>query len=101
MTKVLRFFTTTSKACCKSIFCLLVTDFVIISSQNRRIVVREPSGVLREATWTERDKMNFIYFPKPEQKYELPTMLQDEHLPVRCVHVHCQSMLFVPPLKNV
>ena len=28
---------------------------------NRRIVVREPSGDLREATWDERDRMCQVY----------------------------------------
>jgi len=37
---------------------------------------------LREATWEERDRMNFIYFPKPGRKYEMPELLKDERLEV-------------------
>eukprot|EP00794_Sanderia_malayensis_P015386 gene15386-16965_t len=52
------------------------------NDRNRRIVVREPNGVLREATWHERERMNFIYFPREGQSYELQPMLTDEYLPV-------------------
>jgi len=51
------------------------------NDRNRRIVVREPNGVLREAAWEERERMNYIYFPKEGQKFQLPPMLTEEHLP--------------------
>ena len=45
-------------------------------------MVREPNGVLREATWEERERMNYMYLPREGQFYQLPAMLTDEFLPV-------------------
>ncbi|XP_065061109.1 small ribosomal subunit protein mS22-like [Rhopilema esculentum] len=52
------------------------------NEMNRRIVVREPNGILREATWEERERMNYLYLPKKGQSYRLPQMLTDQDLPV-------------------
>ena len=49
-------------------------------SQDRRIVVRESSGELREATWEERDRMMQVYFPSLGRKMWLPHMLTVEGL---------------------
>ncbi|XP_020630517.1 28S ribosomal protein S22, mitochondrial-like [Orbicella faveolata] len=51
-----------------------------VDDRTRSITIREPSGRLRKATWEERDRMNFIYFPKPGRKYEMPELLKDEVL---------------------
>ncbi|KAJ7393225.1 28S ribosomal protein S22, mitochondrial [Desmophyllum pertusum] len=51
-----------------------------VSDRTRSITIREPSGRLRKATWQERDRMNFIYFPKPGRKYDMPELLKDEGL---------------------
>ncbi|KAL9971025.1 hypothetical protein ACROYT_G023502, partial [Oculina patagonica] len=51
-----------------------------VNDRTRFITVREPSGRLRKASWEERDRMNFIYFPKPGRKYEMPELLSDEGL---------------------
>ena len=56
---------------------LLFCDF-----QTRSILVREPSGRLRKATWEERDRMNFVYFPKPGRKALMPELLKDDNLKV-------------------
>ena len=56
-----------------------------VCPQTRSITIREPSGRLRKATWEERDRMNFIYFPKPGRKYEVPELLKDEGLQVQTV----------------
>ena len=48
--------------------------------QNRSVVVREPSGVLRDATWEERDRMMQVYFPSLGRKMWLSHMLTDEGL---------------------
>nr|XP_058968608.1 small ribosomal subunit protein mS22-like [Pocillopora verrucosa] len=48
------------------------------SDRTRSITVREPSGRLRKASWEERDRLNFIYFPKPGRQYEMPELLTDE-----------------------
>ena len=55
-------------------FSYLYFDFF----QTRAITVREPSGRLRKASWEERDRLNFIYFPKPGRQYEMPELLTDE-----------------------
>ncbi|XP_057303930.1 28S ribosomal protein S22, mitochondrial-like [Hydractinia symbiolongicarpus] len=52
-------------------------------SRTRAVLVREnDTGVLREGTWDERDRMQFIYWPKEGQHHEIVPMLQDEHLPL-------------------
>ena len=43
---VVQFCTVLSKCLCDTLFL-----------QSRRIVVREPNGILREATWEERDRV--------------------------------------------
>ena len=48
--------------------------------QEREVVVREPTGILREATWEERDHMMQVYFPALGRKMWLPHMLTDEGL---------------------
>ena len=48
--------------------------------QDRQVVVREPSGVLREGTWEERDRMMHVYFPSLGRKMWLPHMLTEEGL---------------------
>lgn len=44
------------------------------------MVVRESNGVLRDATWEERDRMMQVYFPSLGRKMWLPHMLTDEGL---------------------
>ncbi|KAK4880344.1 hypothetical protein RN001_008490 [Aquatica leii] len=51
-----------------------------VKDQDRLIVVREPNGVLRDANWDERDRMNQVYFPKPNRKLKVPKMFQDDYL---------------------
>ncbi|NWX85271.1 RT22 protein, partial [Nothoprocta ornata] len=51
-----------------------------IPHRERFIVVREPSGVLRKATWEERDRMIQIFFPKEGRRVIPPVIFQDEHL---------------------
>lgn len=51
--------------------------------QTRHIVVRETDGTLRHARWSERDRMNQIYFPKKDRQHIFPSLLKDENLPVR------------------
>lgn len=53
------------------------------SFQERFIVVREPNGVLRKATWEERDRMIQIFFPKEGRRVIPPVVFKDEHLVVR------------------
>lgn len=47
----------------------------------RSIVVRETDGVLRQATWEERDRMCQGFFPALGRKIWLPKALSDEMLP--------------------
>uniref|UniRef100_A0A8C8RGV7 Mitochondrial ribosomal protein S22 n=1 Tax=Pelusios castaneus TaxID=367368 RepID=A0A8C8RGV7_9SAUR len=51
-----------------------------IPHRERFIVVREPSGVLRKATWEERDRMIQVYFPKKERKVIPSPVFNDENL---------------------
>ena len=53
----------------------------IICIKLRSIVVRETDGVLRHATWEERDRMYQVYFPTLGRKMWLPKALSDEMLP--------------------
>ncbi|XP_011495266.1 PREDICTED: 28S ribosomal protein S22, mitochondrial [Ceratosolen solmsi marchali] len=51
-----------------------------VSNKYRLIVVREPNGILRTVTHTERDRLNQIYFPIPGREIEMPKMFEEEHL---------------------
>ncbi|XP_074402902.1 small ribosomal subunit protein mS22 [Zonotrichia albicollis] len=51
-----------------------------IPHRERFIVVREPNGVLRKATWEERDRMIQIFFPKEGRRVIPPTLFKDEKL---------------------
>ena len=56
---------------------LVFTDITYgVHDRERIIVVREPDGVLREAEWEERDRMNIMYFPQKERTMETPAMFQ-------------------------
>ncbi|CAK9290452.1 unnamed protein product [Gordionus sp. m RMFG-2023] len=50
-----------------------------INDRERFIVVREPNGILRKATWEERDHMNQIYFPKEKRELRVPKMFDEEY----------------------
>ncbi|XP_010365059.2 28S ribosomal protein S22, mitochondrial isoform X1 [Rhinopithecus roxellana] len=51
-----------------------------ILHRERFIVVREPSGTLRKASWEERDRMIQIYFPKEGRKVLTPIIFKEENL---------------------
>lgn len=44
-------------------------------------MVRETDGLLREATWEERDRMCQVFFPALGRKIWLPKALSEEILP--------------------
>lgn len=50
--------------------------------RNRRIVLRENStGVLREAPWDTRDKMEFMYYPREgASSWKVPAVLMDKYI---------------------
>ncbi|XP_028614738.1 28S ribosomal protein S22, mitochondrial [Grammomys surdaster] len=48
--------------------------------EERFIVVREPSGTLRKASWEERDRVIQIYFPKEGRRVLPPVIFKDENL---------------------
>lgn len=50
--------------------------------KERFIVVREPDGTLRKATWEERDRLVQVYFPKPGRRLTPPFMFKEENLKV-------------------
>ncbi|KAL6430717.1 hypothetical protein ACFW04_006936 [Cataglyphis niger] len=51
-----------------------------LNDRERFIVIREPEGTLRHATWQERDRILQIYFPKPFREIEKPKMFEGEYL---------------------
>ncbi|ELK33202.1 28S ribosomal protein S22, mitochondrial [Myotis davidii] len=51
-----------------------------IPHRERFIVVREPSGTLRKASWEERDRMIQVYFPKEGRKTLTPIIFKEENL---------------------
>ncbi|XP_036412553.1 28S ribosomal protein S22, mitochondrial [Colossoma macropomum] len=53
-----------------------------IPHRERFIVVREPSGTLRKATWEERDRIIQVYFPKNGRKLTAPPIFKEENLKV-------------------
>ena len=44
------------------------------------VVVREPDGVLRQASREEKSKMTHIYFPIPGKQLRIPKMFEDQYL---------------------
>ncbi|XP_014347083.1 28S ribosomal protein S22, mitochondrial [Latimeria chalumnae] len=53
-----------------------------IPHRERFIVVREPNGTLRKATWEERDRMIQIYFPREKRRIAPPPLFRNENLSV-------------------
>ncbi|GAB5576800.1 28S ribosomal protein S22 [Prionailurus iriomotensis] len=51
-----------------------------IPHRERFIVVREPSGTLRKASWEERDRMIQVYFPKEGRRVLTPVIFKEENL---------------------
>ncbi|KAL2096241.1 hypothetical protein ACEWY4_008389 [Coilia grayii] len=62
---------------------LVFTDITLnIPHRERFVVVREPSGALRKASWEERDRVLQIYFPKEGRQLTTPTLFTDDNLKV-------------------
>ncbi|XP_043925964.1 28S ribosomal protein S22, mitochondrial isoform X2 [Protopterus annectens] len=60
---------------------LVITDINYgIAHRERFIVVREPNGVLRKATWEERDRMIQVYFPREGRRLTPVPLFKDENL---------------------
>ncbi|XP_051965635.1 28S ribosomal protein S22, mitochondrial [Xyrauchen texanus] len=53
-----------------------------IPHRERFIVVREPNGTLRKASWEERDRIIQVYFPKEGRKLAAPPIFKEENLQV-------------------
>ncbi|XP_028275952.1 small ribosomal subunit protein mS22 [Parambassis ranga] len=51
-----------------------------IPHRERFIVVREPNGTLRKATWEERDRLIQVYFPKEGRKITAPHIFKEGNL---------------------
>lgn len=51
-----------------------------LNDKKRFVVVREPEGTLRHATWQERDRIVQIYFPEPSREIEKPKMFEGDNL---------------------
>nr|XP_053654745.1 28S ribosomal protein S22, mitochondrial-like isoform X2 [Cherax quadricarinatus] len=62
---------------CKFVF----TDITYgLPDRKRLVVVRDPDGTLRQASWEEAERMNQIYNPRPGRKLKPPKLFQEEHL---------------------
>ncbi|KAM4042635.1 small ribosomal subunit protein mS22 [Anomaloglossus baeobatrachus] len=60
---------------------LVFTDITYSAPHSERfIVVREPNGVLRKATWEERDRMIQVYFPRQGRKIVPPSVFREENM---------------------
>ncbi|XP_077998156.1 small ribosomal subunit protein mS22-like [Glandiceps talaboti] len=60
---------------------IVFTDITYgVPDRERFVVVREPSGILRNANWNERARMLQIYFPREGRKIEMPKVFQDENI---------------------
>uniref|UniRef100_A0A8D1YTV2 Mitochondrial ribosomal protein S22 n=1 Tax=Sus scrofa TaxID=9823 RepID=A0A8D1YTV2_PIG len=53
-----------------------------IPHRERFIVVREPSGTLRKASWEERDRMIQVYFPREGRRILTPVIFKEENLQI-------------------
>ncbi|XP_013870464.1 small ribosomal subunit protein mS22 [Austrofundulus limnaeus] len=53
-----------------------------VPHRERFIVVREPDGTLRKATWEERDRLVQVYFPKEGRKIMAPLVFKEENLKI-------------------
>ncbi|XP_062843855.1 28S ribosomal protein S22, mitochondrial [Trichomycterus rosablanca] len=53
-----------------------------IPHRERFIVVREPSGTLRKASWEERDRLVQVYFPREGRKLTVPPIFKEENLKI-------------------
>jgi len=51
-----------------------------VPDRSRIIVVREPEGDLRTASWEEQDRINQVYYPKEGRKHYVPAMFEPENL---------------------
>lgn len=60
-----------------------------LKNRERLIVVREPNGTLRYATWEERDRMVQTFFPRPGKQMNKPKMFEGEYLTVRTLLLLC------------
>jgi len=51
-----------------------------VPDRSRVVVVRQPGGQLRTASWEEQDRLNLIYFPTEGRKHYIPQMFEPHHL---------------------
>lgn len=58
----------------------LVPEQIYLAYQFRPIVVRQPNGVLRTATWDERERMLQTYLTLPSKEMITPAMFSDPYL---------------------
>ncbi|CAG9858820.1 unnamed protein product [Phyllotreta striolata] len=59
---------------------MVFTDITFgIRDSDRLIVVREPSGILKEAEWDVKNRMNQLYFPKEGRLLKPPKMFFGEY----------------------
>ncbi|XP_063051717.1 28S ribosomal protein S22, mitochondrial isoform X2 [Engraulis encrasicolus] len=87
---------------------LVFTDITLnVPHRERFMVVREPSGSLRKASWEERDRILQIYFPKEGRQLTHPAIFNQESMKLAlsewrhevfvCV---CNYMSVIPVLSS-
>ncbi|XP_045470762.1 28S ribosomal protein S22, mitochondrial [Harmonia axyridis] len=59
---------------------VVFTDITFGLKDNQRlIVIREPDGVLREAAWNDRDRINQVYFPRAHRQLKAPPLFNGNY----------------------
>ncbi|XP_008593297.1 PREDICTED: 28S ribosomal protein S22, mitochondrial-like isoform X1 [Galeopterus variegatus] len=71
-----------------------------IPHRERFIVVREPSGTLRKASWEERDRMIQVYFPKEGRRILTPVIFKEENIKVRRLRFYILESVVMISLLN-
>ncbi|KYN00764.1 PREDICTED: 28S ribosomal protein S22, mitochondrial [Cyphomyrmex costatus] len=51
-----------------------------LKDRQRSVVVRDPDGTLRHASWEERDRIIQTFLPKPKRELQKPKMFEGEYL---------------------
>ncbi|XP_029629501.1 28S ribosomal protein S22, mitochondrial [Salmo trutta] len=64
-----------------------------IPHRERFIVIREPTGTLRKASWEERDRILQVYFPKEGRRLTAPPVFKEENLKVVFGQARHEDML--------
>nr|KAG8538644.1 hypothetical protein GDO81_022280 [Engystomops pustulosus] len=80
---------------------LVFTDITYSTPHCERfILVREPNGVLRKATWDERDRMIQVYFPRWGRRMVPPPVFREENMKVKKFGCYLKVRCWLLPEDN-